>query len=32
MKKKNLLTGVLIAIGVMYVIATIIEIVRWLDL
>ncbi len=29
MKKKNILTGVLIAIGVIYVILTIIEIVRW---
>ena len=29
MKKKNILTGILIVIGVIYVIATIIEIVRW---
>jgi len=29
MKKKNILTGVLIAIGVIYIVATIIEIVRW---
>lgn len=29
MKKKNILTGVLILIGVIYVILTIIEIVRW---
>lgn len=29
MKKKNILIGVLIMIGVIYVILTIIEIVRW---
>lgn len=29
MKKKNIFTGVLIAIGVIYIVATIIEIVRW---
>jgi len=29
MKKKNILTGVLIAIGVIYIVATIIEIIRW---
>lgn len=29
MKKKNILTGALITIGIIYVVATIIEIIRW---